>query len=83
MGDEVFSFTPDQKTNLEKWVAFLDTERAREWDIEEKDAIESIHSILKETRFGEGNDLSSEDLDDIFRKTKLIIRNMALNRKLY
>lgn len=83
MTDEVFSFTPEQKTNLEKWKAFLDTERARTWAIEEKDAIESIHSILKQARFEQGNDLSAEQLDEVFRTMKWLINNMALNRKLY
>ncbi len=83
MNDEIFSFTPEQKTNLEKWKAFLDTERARTWAIEEKEAIEAIHNILKRARFEEGNDLSEEQLDDVFRKMKELINNRALNRKLY
>lgn len=83
MGDEVFSFTPEQKDNLEKWKTFLDTEKARTWAIEEKEAIESIHNILKQARFEEGNDLSEEQLDEIFRTMKWLINNMALNRKLY
>ena len=83
MSDEVFSFTPEQKANLQKWRAFLDTEQAHAWAIEEKEAIESIHNILKQARFEEGNDLSPEQLDDVFRKMKWLINNMALNRKLY
>jgi len=83
MNNEVFSFTPEQKANLEKWKAFLDTKKARAWAIEEKEAIEAIHNILKQARFEEGNDLSAEQLDEVFRTMKWLINNMALNRKLY
>lgn len=83
MNDEVFSFTPEQKANLEKWKAFLDTGQAHAWAIEEKEAIEAIHNILKQAKFEDGNDLSEEQLDDVFRKMKWLIDNRALARNLY
>jgi len=83
MNNEVFSFTPEQKANLEKWKAFLDTKKARAWAIEEKEAIEAIHNILKQAKFEDGNDLSAEQLDDVFRKMKWLIDNRALARNLY
>ena len=83
MSNEVFSFTPEQKTNLEKWKAFLDTERARTWAIEEKEAIESIHNILKQARFEEGNDLTPEKLDSMFHEMRELINNRSLARNLY
>ena len=83
MSDEDFSFTPEQKANLEKWKAFLDSKRAKEWAIEEGDAIKSIHNTFNQARFEEGNDLTSDELDDVFRKMKILINNMTLARNLY
>ncbi|HUT68858.1 MAG TPA: hypothetical protein VMW86_09990, partial [Dehalococcoidales bacterium] len=83
MSNEVFSFTPEQKTNLEKWKLFLDTEQARAWATKEKEAIESIYYIIKQAKFEEGNDLTAKQLDDIFRYMCNLIFNRALNRKLY
>ena len=83
MNNEVFSFTPEQKANLEKWRAFLDTEQAREWATEEKEAVEALQTILKQAGFREGNNLSEEQLDDVFRKMKMLINNMTLARNLY
>ncbi len=83
MNNEAFSFTPEQKANLEKWKTFLDTEKAHAWAIEEKEAIEAVHNILKQAKFEDGNDLSAEQLDDVFRKMKRLIDNRALARNLY
>ena len=83
MNGEVFSFTPEQEANLEKWRAFLDTEQVRKWAIEEKEAIESIHDILEQARFEEGNDLTTDQLDSLFNYVGRLIKNRALNRKLY
>lgn len=83
MNNEVFSFTPEQKANLEKWKVSLDSEQAKEWAISEGAAIESIHAILKQARFEEGNDLTSDELDSIFRQMRELINNRALARNLY
>ena len=83
MNDETFSFTPEQKANLYKWRALLDSEQARAWATEEKAAIESIHSILKQARFEEGNDLTPEQLDSIFHQMRELINNRSLARNLY
>ncbi len=83
MNNEVFSFTPEQKTKLEKWKAFLDSEQAKQWAVWEKKAVESLHTILKEARFEEGKDLTSGELDSIFHQMKELINNRALARNLY
>ena len=82
MNNEAFSFTPEQKANLEKWKAFLDSEQSKQWATWEKEAVESLHSILKQTGFGEGNDLSAEQLDDVFRNVRELINNQSLNKAL-
>ena len=83
MSNEVFSFTPEQEANLEKWKAFLDSEQAKQWAIWEKEAIESIHNILKQARFEEGNDLTPEKLDSMFHEMRELINNRSLARNLY
>lgn len=83
MNNETFSFTPEQKANLEKWGALLNTEQARRWAASEKAAIESIHNILKQARFEEGNDLTSEELDSTFHQMRELINNRSLARNLY
>lgn len=83
MNNEVFSFTPEQKANLEKWKGFLDSEQAQRWAIEEKEAIESIKNIFQQAGFGEGHDLSAEQSDEVFHLMKKLINNRTLNKKLY
>ena len=83
MSNEVFSFTPEQKANLEKWRAFLDSEQAKQWDTWEKKAVESLHTILEESGFREGNDLSEEQLDNVFHYVRWLMSNQALTRNLY
>jgi len=83
MNDEIFSFTPEQKDNLEKWRGLLESNQAQEWAKDEKVAIESVHTILKQARFEEGNDLSPDVLDTIFRLMRKLINNRALARNLY
>jgi hypothetical protein len=83
MDNEAFSFTPEQKDNLRKWMAFLDTDGARRWALEEKDAIGRIKNIFQKAGFRGGKDLSAEQLDDVFRNMQKLIRNLALNRRLY
>ncbi len=83
MNNEVFSFTLEQKTNLEKWKAFLESEQAHKWARDEKEAIESIHNILKQARFEEGNDLTPEKLDSMFHEMRELINNRSLARTLY
>jgi len=83
MGNEVFSFTLEQKTKLEKWKAFLDSEQEKQWAAEEKEAVESLHSILEQTRFKEGKDLAAEQLDGVFRTVRELINNRAIAKNLY
>jgi len=82
MNNEVFSFTLEQKAKLEKWKAFLDSEQAKQWAVWEKEAVESLHTILEQAAFREGNDLSPEQLDDVFRDVRELINNQALNKTL-
>jgi hypothetical protein len=83
MDNEAFSLTPEQKDNLKRWMAFLDSDEARGWAVEEKEAIERIKNIYQEAGFREGKDLLAEQLDEVFRNMQKLIRNLALNRKLY
>lgn len=83
MNNEAFSFTPEQKDNLERWKAFLNSEQAQKWAVDEKEAIESIHNILKQARFEEGDDLTSQELDYIFHHMRELINNRSLARNLY
>lgn len=83
MPDEIFSFTPEQKTKLEQWKAFLDSEQLKQWTVEENQAIKSFHSILTQAKFREGSDLSAEQLDDVFRHVRQLIKNRALTKNLY
>jgi len=83
MDNEAFSFTPEQKDNLKKWKVFLDSEQAQRWAIEEKKAIDSIHNILGQAGFEEGNDLTSGELDSIFHHMRELINNRSLARNLY
>ncbi len=83
MNNEVFSFTSEQKDNLKNWKAFLDTEQAQGWAVEEKEAIDSIHNILEQTGFKKGNNLKPQEFDFIFHHMKALINNRALARNLY
>ncbi len=82
MPDELFSFTQEQKGNLQRWKAFLDTDEAK-WTIAAKESINSIHAILEQSGFEKGNDLPAEQLDKIFHNMRDIILNQALTRNLY
>ncbi len=83
MNNQVFSFTPEQKTNLQRWRALLDSDEAKQWATSEDTAIESIHATLNQARFEEGNDLTSGELDSIFHQMRELINNRALARNLY
>jgi len=83
MDNEVFSFTPEQKDSLGRWKAFLNSEQAQEWAVDEKEAIESIHNTLKQARFEEGGDLTPQELDCIFHHMRKLINNRSLARNLY
>ena len=83
MDNEAFSFTPEQKANLERWKDFLNSEQAQKWAVDEKEVIESIHNILKQARFEEGNDLTPEKLDSMFHEMRELINNRSLARNLY
>ena len=78
-----FSFTPEQKANLENWRVRLDTEQAREWAAKEERAIGTVKDIFQQAGFEQGNDLSPNELDDTFTNMRSLIYNRALNRKLY
>ncbi len=83
MNNEIFSFTSEQKDNLKKWKAFLDSEQAQGWATEEREAIDSIHNILEQTGFKEGNNLKPQEFDSIFHHMKALINNRSLARNLY
>ena len=78
-----FSFTSEQKDNLKRWNNLLQSEQAQTWAEEAGAAIEAIHYILQESKFREGSDLTSGQLDSIFHHMRDLINNRSLARNLY
>ena len=61
-----FQFTPDQIEDLKSWVHSLKTERAMQWASEEETAERETSAILNAEEFAGGEDLSAEQLDELF-----------------
>lgn len=80
---EKFEFTDEQKEKLLSWKSNLDTERAKHYLEGELQAIQSIRSILIDSKFKDGVDLTSDELDKLFRLMKKIAWNRALACNLY
>lgn len=81
--EPAFSFTSEQKDNLNRWTDLLQSEQAQTWAKEAKAAIEAIHQILRESEFQAGNDLISGQLDSIFHYMRDLMPNRSLARNLY
>ena len=81
--EPIFSFTPEQKDKLSQWKGLLESKQAQEWARDESEAVESIHDILKKTGLKEGNDLTAEQLDDLFHQMRQLINNRAIASNLY
>lgn len=80
---EKFEFTDEQKEKLLSWKDSLNTERSRDYLEKENIAIENIKKILVDSNFKNGADLTSSELDNLFRQMKCIAWNRALARNLY
>ncbi len=80
---EKFEFTDEQKEKLLSWKSNLDTDRAKHYLDGELQAIQSIRSILIDSTFKDGADMTSGELDNVFKLMKKIAWNRALARNLY
>src|SRR3990172_5470200 len=78
-----FQFTADQVENLRLWKNSLLSEDARNWRIEEEKAEIETSKILNERRFIEGEDLTAEKLDELFRHMRWFSSNRRLANLLY
>jgi len=78
-----FSFTAEQIENLKNWKTLHEDDQVTKWATEENEAIRSFQDIIKNTKFQEGNDLTSDQLDVIFKNLRSLIRNRTLTKNLY
>jgi len=46
-----FKFTSEQEASLQRWKGYLSSQQAQEWATDEKDAIDSIHTIFIQAGF--------------------------------
>lgn len=81
--EKEFSFTDDQIVNLRQWVVLLNTEEARKWREQESAAFNSFNSLVDETNFKRGENLTAEQLDKIFTLARELVSNRMLGRNLY
>ncbi len=82
-GAPIFGFTPEQQANFLEWKSLLNTETASQWHNKAGEAIQAIHAVLEQARFKQGQDLSAEHFNTIFRHMRELINNRALARNLY
>lgn len=78
-----FQFTDEQIRNLQKAKLNLNTERAQNWAKEEEKAEVVTSTILNDERFKNGENLSPEKLDELFRNMKQFSANRNLSSLLY
>lgn len=78
-----FQFTKEQIENLQKGKSSLDTEKARTWAAEEEKAEIATSAILNDEKFKNGENLSPEKLDELFRNMKWFSANRNLSNLLY
>jgi len=83
LSEPSFTLTTQQIDNLNRWVGFLQTEESKEWDRDEREASKEFNRILSESKFSEGNDLNTNQLDNLFANMRRMINNRALTRFLY
>ena len=79
----IFKFTPEQEASLQKWRSYLNGQQALDWDKDEKEAVETIRSILEDVGFEKGKDISPELFDVIFHQMRRLIWNRSLTSNLY
>lgn len=78
-----FQFTSEQIENLKLWKNSLSTEKARNWYVEEEKAEIETSKILNDEKFIQGEDLTPEKLDELFRHMKRFSSNRSLSNLLY
>ena len=78
-----FSLTTDQLERLKDWKKALDRDANKQWNQKVKDASETYNKILVDSGFDKGNDLSPDQLDELFRKMKTLSANQGLQHSLY
>jgi hypothetical protein len=78
-----FQFTEEQKTNLQRGKLSLSTEKALSWAAEEAKAELATTAILNDEKFKNGQNLSPEKLDELFRNMKWFSANRNLSNLLY
>lgn len=82
MSEPSFTLTTQQIDNLNRWVGFLQTEESKKWDTDEREASKEFNRILSEA-ISDGNDLNTNQLDNLFANMRRMINNRALTRLLY
>lgn len=78
-----FQFTEEQISNLPRGKSSLNTEEARNWAAEEDKAEIETAAILNDEKFKNGENLSPEKLDELFRNVKWLSANRNLSNLIY
>jgi hypothetical protein len=78
-----FQFTEEQKGNLQRGKVSLNTEKALSWAGEEAKAEIATTAILNDKKFRNGENLSPETLDELFRNMKWFSANRNLSNLIY
>jgi hypothetical protein len=78
-----FAFSSEQDENLKRWSQYLDTDDAKSWQSDVSLAVIEYNRILEDAAFPNGTDLTSDQLDALFRHMKPLSHNRALNNLLY
>src|SRR5690349_3346192 len=78
-----FQFTDEQIENLKNLKLNLSTERAKNWYSEEEKAELQTSVILNSEKFIQGENLTADKLDEVFRLMKWFSANRNLTNLLY
>ncbi len=78
-----FQFTPDQIENLKNSKLNLNMEEAKNWYSNEEKAEIQTTAILNNEKFIQGENLSAEKLDDLFKNMRWFSANRNLTNLLY
>jgi hypothetical protein len=78
-----FQFTDEQISNLKAAKPSLQSEKALAWATEEDKAVVVTSAILNSEKFKNGEDLSPEQLDELFRNMTWFSANRNLSKLIY
>jgi hypothetical protein len=78
-----FQFTPEQIENLKKYKFSLSSDKAKKWFLEEEMAELEISTIFNNEKFIQGENLSAQKVDEVFRLMKKFSKNRNLSNLLY